>query len=185
METKFPRGAGGFIKPEFVIKEFGILLEMKIADFGCGHGYFSIPLAKAAGDNGIVYAIDIQNSALGAVRSMAKKEGLLNIKYIKGDLEKEKGSRLPDDSMDLVLLANILHQSPGKSEILKEATRVLKKQGSLIMVDWSEDSFVGPPRRTRISRETAKRLAESEGFRIIREFSAGEYHYGLTMAKLT
>jgi len=184
METKFPKGTGGFINPERIVENFGLYLGMKIADFGCGHGYFVIPMAKAVGSEGKVCAVDVQELALGAVRSKAASEGLFNIEYIHSNLEKEGGSKLPAASQDMVLLANTLYQSPGKSEIMREAGRVLKKQGILIIIDWMEDTFTGPPRESRISRETARTLAEAEGFRLMREFSAGEYHYGLVMAKM-
>jgi len=184
METKFPAGTGGFINPKKITEHFGIYLGMKIAHFGCGHGYFTIPMAKIVGDDGKVCAVDVRETALGAVRSRGASEGLFNIEYIKGDLEKENGSKLPNASQEMVLLANILYQSPGKSEILGEAARVLKKEGTLIIIDWLEDAFLGPPREARISRESAKTLAEGQGFRLIREFSAGEYHYGLVMAKM-
>ncbi len=175
---------GGFVNPDKIVENFGIFLGMRIADFGCGQGYFAVPMAKITGDDGRVYAVDIRPSALGAVRSRAKKEGLFNIEYIRGDLEKEGGSKLPEASQDLVLLANTLYQSPGKAEILRESARVLKKEGVLIIIEWLENAKAGPPRKSRISQETAQRLAGAGGFRLIREFSAGEYHYGTVMAKM-
>jgi len=184
MTEIFQKGTGGFINPQKIIESFGIFSGMKIAHFGCGHGFFTLPMAKMTGSDGVVYAIDILDSAIESVKSKATMEGAFNIEYIKGDLEAEKGSGLPDYSIDLVLLANVLYQTPGKAEVLKEASRVLIKEGLLIIIDWLEDSFLGPARESRISRETSKRLAEAQGFRLIREFSAGEYHYGTVMAKM-
>ena len=178
------KGTGGFISPEKLVESFGIVSGMKIAHFGCGHGFFTLPMAKITGGNGVVYAIDILESAIESVKSKSKQEGIFNLEFIRGDLEVANGSGLPDSSTDLVLMANVLYQTPGKSEILKEASRVLVKEGVLVIIDWLEDSFLGPARESRISRETSKRLAEAEGFRLIREFSAGEYHYGMVMAKM-
>ncbi len=184
MVEPLQKGTGGFVNPERIVEHFGIFLGMRIADFGCGQGYFVIPMAKAVGDDGRVYAVDVLPSALEAVRSRTKKKGLYNIECIRGNIEGERGSRLPDNSQDLVLLANTLYQTPRKAEAIREAARVLKKEGVLIIIEWLEDSSVGPPRESRISQETSKRLAESGGFRLIREFSAGGYHYGLVMAKM-
>ncbi len=184
MIDSFQRGTGGFINPQKIVESFGIVPGMKIAHFGCGHGFFTLPMARAVGNDGIIYAIDILDSAIEAVKSKANMEGAFNIECLKGDLETKNGSGLPDSSMDMVLLANVLYQTPGKAEIMKEAGRVLIKEGTLIIIDWLEDSFLGPARETRISKETSKRLAEAEGFRLIREFSAGEYHYGTVMAKM-
>lgn len=184
MVEPLKKETGGFVNPERIIEHFGIFLGMRIVDFGCGQGYFVIPMAKATGNGGRVYAVDVRLPALEAVRSKAKKEGIYNIECIRGNVEGERGSRLPDNSQDMVLLANTLYQMPGKAEVIREAARVLKKEGVLIIIEWLEDSPMGPPRESRISQETSRRLAESGGFRLIREFSAGEYHYGLVMAKM-
>lgn len=184
MNDSFQRGTGGFINPQKIAESFGINPGMKIAHFGCGHGFFTLPMAKIAGNDGSVYAIDVLDSAIEAVKSRAKIEGVFNVECLKGDLETKNGSGLPDTSVDMVLLANILYQTPKKIEVMKEAGRVLIKEGTLVIIDWLEDSFFGPARETRISKETSKRLAEAEGFRLIREFSAGEFHYGIVMAKM-
>jgi len=155
---------------------------MVIADFGCGHGYFSLPLAQKAGEKGKVFALDILPSALGAVNSQARLNGISNIKTIRCNLEKEKGSTLEDESCDCVLVANLLFQVDDKEAIAKEAKRVLKKGGRVICIDWQPNTPLGPVDR-RVSKEEVKKLFSDFGFAFEREFATDNYHYGMIFRK--
>lgn len=130
------RGTGGFINPEKIISQLDIKEGTKVADFGCGHGYFTIPAAKRVGQDGQVFAVDVLEEALDAVRSRSRLENLANIETRRGNLEAVNGSGLPNNSMDFVLLHNVLFQSQKKPEILKETKRVLKSGGTLALADW-------------------------------------------------
>src|SRR3989338_11617840 len=117
-------GTGGFIDPETITDSFGVEEGMKIADFGCGSGYFTTALARRTGLDGRVYALDIQESALDHVRSKARANNIENIEFIRTNLEIFGGSGLPNESQDIVLLANVLFQSNKNDDIIKEAKRV-------------------------------------------------------------
>src|SRR3989344_4977655 len=107
---------------------------MMIADFGSGAGYFTILLAQRVGEDGRVYALDIQESALDNVRVKAKAAGLENVETARSNLEVPGSSGLADSSQDMVLLAHILFQSEQKKEIIREAVRVLKSGGMLVVI---------------------------------------------------
>lgn len=177
------RGTGGFLKPKKILEQINIKETMEVADFGCGHGYFVIPLAKIV-NQGIVYALDILEEALEAVRGRAKLEAIFNIKTIRGNLEILGDSKLGDNSIDLVILANILFQSQKKSEIIKEAKRALKDTGELILIDWIAGSSLAPKEGWLISKEEAQQLVEAEGLTFDRELKMDSQHYGLVFRKL-
>lgn len=177
------KGAGGFLSPDNVIGEFGIKQGMKIADFGCGAGYFTIPIAKSIGENGVVYAFDVLKTALESVRSKAKIEGLLNIETAWANLELLGGSKLRDESLDLVLLANILFQSPKKADIIKEAKRTLKKGGKMVIIEWQKNQLFGPPEKLIVSKDLVQELAKKQNLKLEKEFSAGRHHWGMVFTK--
>ncbi len=178
-----PNGTGGFIRPEEVLKELNIKEGATVADFGCGHGYFAVPLAKLAGKEGKLFALDVQKSALEQVESRAKLEGAANIQTIRCNLELPNGSTLQEQSADLVILANILFQSQKKAEIVAEAGRVLKSGGKLVIIDWRPQGVLAPKTGWLMNSEEAKNLAQTQGFKLEKEFQAGDYHYGLVFSK--
>ncbi len=177
-------GTGGFINPEKVIAQLDIKPGVVVADLGCGHGYFTLPMAKAVAPEGRVWAVDVLNDALEAVRSAAQLAGAVNIETARGDLEAPNGSKLDDHFVDVVLLHNVLFQSQKKQAIIREAKRILKVGGMFVLVDWRKDLVaIGPQDGWRLSLDEARALAQEEGFAFNKVFDAGEYHYGLIFIK--
>ena len=176
-------GDQGFLNVEKIVDQLDVRPNMVIADFGAGHGFFSVAFAKKIGSSGQVFAVDILQSALEAIRSNARIEGLFNVKLVNGDLEKVGGSTLPNDSCDMVFIANMLFQVPDKSELLGEAFRVLKKGGELAIVEWKPYIALGPQKEQRLSEEEVKTLVLSGGFNEPRSIDAGSHHYGLIFQK--
>ena len=170
-----------FLNPEEILNELELNPNMVAAEFGCGSGGFTIPLAKRL-DEGLVFAIDIQESPLSALKSRALLENIVNIKITRSDLEKPKGSTLSPDSLDLVFIPNVLFQVKDKSAIISEAERVLKNRGKLVVIDWLPKASQGPE-KGRVSPGEVKDTAEDSGLKLEKEFEAGKYHYGLVFAK--
>ena len=179
-----PIGTGGFMNPEVIVESFGLEPGMKVADFGSGAGYFTILIAKKVGDSVMVTALDIMESALETVRAKASAAGLKNLQTTRGDLEVLGGSALPDNSQNMVLLANILFQSPKKAEIIKEAKRVLITDGLVIVIDWKkETNGVGPTADLKIDKGELKAVIEKEGLVFVRDIDAGSFHFGFIFSK--
>lgn len=143
MENNGVKNEIGFLEPEKIVPFFGLKPGDHVADFGAGHGYFTIPLARLVGGDGAVYAIDIQQPALDVIRAKASQEHLLNIEYVWADLETLRGSRLKDQFIDFVLIANILFQVENKLGLMQEAYRVLRQGGRMALVEWSASGAGG------------------------------------------
>lgn len=170
-----------FLDPVKVINKLRVKSDMTVADFGCGAGGWVIPLSRKVED-GLIYAIDIQEEPMSVLESKINQQGISNIRLIRADLEKERGAAIADKTCDLVLMTNILFQVEDKKALFKEAKRVLNKQSKLLVVDWLPDTSIGPVEE-RVSPSEVKQLAEAFNFELKDEFSAGSYHYGLVFKK--
>lgn len=173
-----------FLNPERIVGYFGLNKRMTVADFGAGSGFYTIPAARAVGEEGKVFAIDIQRSALDIIKSKAGLLHLLNIETVWADLELPEGSLLPAASVDFVVISNILFQAEKKLEIFQEAARVAKRGAEVATVEWDETPFPGgPPVEMRVPKSTVKALAGQVGLVLDKEFEAGSHHYGLLYRK--
>jgi ubiquinone/menaquinone biosynthesis C-methylase UbiE len=173
-----------FSNPEIIVEKLELQSGNVVADFGCGAGYFSLPIAKKIGEQGVVYALDILPQSLESVSSKAKSAGLNNIVTKRVNLEKEDGSGLPDGSCDWVVMKCILFQNKDKSGILAEANRVLKLGGKVLIVEWNmKDSSIGPDMSLRISKESLTEIIQKIGFSVFKELPVNDFHYGLVFVK--
>jgi len=168
-----------FLDPNVVLEQLRLADSMKVADFGCGSGGWTIPLAKKF-SKAKIYAIDILEEPLSALKGKLKAQNIFNVQIIKANVE----NKLPisDNSVDLVLMTNLLFQSNAKDKIFKEAKRILRPEGQVLVVDWNKNSFIGPGNNA-VSKKEVEEIAQREGFIKEKEFEAGNYHYGLIFKK--
>lgn len=171
----------GFLNPQEVLNQLKLEGQMIVADFGSGSGGWAIPLAKRL-KFGKVYAIDILEEPLLALKSKAEIAKTYNIETIRSNIEGKEGSKLPDLSCNLILITNLLFQVEDKNKILTEAKRVLKKGGEILVVDWLPQAPQGP-KEGKVSAEEVKEIAKSLNLKLEKEFRAGIYHYGLIFSK--
>ncbi|MDO8676210.1 MAG: methyltransferase domain-containing protein [Candidatus Azambacteria bacterium] len=172
-----------FINLEKVISQLEIKPNMTVADFGAGHGFFTIAFGKIVAPSGQVFAVDVLPQALEAVKSKARLEGLFNIKTIHANLEKPNGSTLKDESCDFVFIANVLFQVPDKLTLLNEARRILKPDGRLTVVEWKPYTSLGPKKEYRLTEEDLRQMILAVGFNEIKTINAGSHHYGFIFNK--
>lgn len=173
-----------FTNPEENIKALGIYEGMIIADLGAGTGAYTIPLAKRVGETGRVYAVEVQKDFLTNIKNAAEERGLKNIELLWGDIERPNGTKIKDGAVDAVVISNVLFLAEDKAGLLREARRILKQGGKLLLIDWS-DSFnnLGPTTAMVVRKDEAQALCESEGFVLKNEVQAGDHHYGFVMLK--
>lgn len=174
-----------FTDPTKNVEQFTLKLGSSVADLGSGSGHHSLALAGAIGEKGKVYAVDIQKDLLTKLKSEANQRGFFNIEVVWGDVEKIGGSRIKAEFLDAVLISNLLFQVEQKEVLIKEACRILKRNGRLLLIDWT-DSFggLGPSGVAVVSKEKARELFLQNGFAFDHEIQAGEHHYGLIFRKV-
>lgn len=178
MADAIAEGHGAFAHPHKNVTVIGVGSGMRVADFGAGSGAYTLSIAERVGPTGRVYAIDIQKDLLRRLSNAALTQGFKNIDIIWADLEVSRASKLADNSLDLVLVSNVIFQMHEKSRILIEAARIVKRDGFVALIDWS-GSFggMGPIKSEVVSKSRALELAEEAGLELSREFPAGAHHY--------
>jgi len=174
-----------FSDPQKNIEQAQIPLGATVADLGSGSGHYARALSKAVGENGKVYAVDIQKDLLTKLKNEATQEKMNNIEVVWGNVENEKGTKLKDESLDAVLISNLLFQIEDRDTLAKETQRIVKKRGVVIVIDWS-DSFggLGPEQSKVVDKTTAGSYFSSHGFLFEREIDTGKHHYGIIMRKV-
>ncbi len=169
-----------------ILNKIAIDDRQHVAELGCGNfGFFVFPLAKLVGRSGRVYAVDILRGTLEEIKKRALKDNLPQIIPIWSNLEVFKATNIETSSLDSALLVNVLHQSDKRIEIIREAVRLLKRNGKLLIVEWNNaPSPLGPEPDKRVKLEALKSAASKLGLDIKEEFGAGPYHYGIVLIKI-
>ena len=179
-----PLQTANFAHPPRNVGALAIEPGMVVADFGSGSGAYVLLIAERLANAGRVYALDVQQDLLRRIKNEAHRRHFTNVETVWADLERVNGSKLADEHVDRVLISNLLFQLEDKDAPLREAYRILKPDGLLAIVDWSE-SFggIGPHKKDVVKKEAAVRHVTAAGFEILHHFEAGAHHYGLLAKK--
>jgi len=119
------------LPPMSILKEVGIESGFHVLDFGCGPGSYIMPLAELVGKSGKIYALDIHPLAIQSVQTLASRKRLANVQTVLSDC---KTGLLPN-SLDMVLLYDILHHLDDPNGVLAELHTVLRPKGILSVTD--------------------------------------------------
>jgi len=140
-----------------------------IADLGSSDGFYTLRIAKAVAPTGRAYAIDIDQKALDKLRDRAEKEGVNNIQIILGEAADPK---LPEATLDAVLIRNAYHEMPEYRSVLKGVMSGLKPGGLLIVSESMFAKHLSLSRELQVKEhEIAPGIVEAElreaGFEIV------------------
>ncbi len=172
-----------FVSPLAVLSELNITPGMAVADLGAGDGAFTVPLARMVGTQGRVYAVEIQRTLVESLAAQIGKTGL-SVQVLWGDLERLGGTKISDKSCDMVIASNVFFMLENRSACIAEIARILKPQGRVAVIDWTEGADgIGPHPEMVVTKDSVEKLFSSAGFAKQKEFEAGSHHYGLVFAK--
>ena len=165
-----------WLPPAIMLGALSVQSGDSIADIGAGTGYFSQPLAQAAGPLGLVFAVDCQAEMLVRLRLKLEKCSISNIRVIHADAD---STGLPHASCNIVFMANVWHEFADHSAVLLEAKRILKAGGRITVLDWRPDvePEPGPPLHHRLSASDAADDLQSTGFVEVKQSNVGKYSW--------
>ena len=147
-----------------------------VADVGCGPGYFALPLAKYL-SRGRLYAVDVDDEMLDALKRRVEAVPLGNVEAIKTD---GVDLGLQPGSLDGILLAYVVHYPDDRAAFMENAARLLKPSGWCCVLEWYRiETEHGPPIEKRIDPEEFLPLAATAGLSLQRRWELPGSQYML------
>jgi cyclopropane fatty-acyl-phospholipid synthase-like methyltransferase len=172
--------------PGETLRRLGVESGESLAEVGSGNGYFALPAARIT-DPGTVYAIDLDESMLAELESLADRQGIDNVETRCCDA-RTLTNGLPR-AVDTVLLANTFHGIADPESFAAEAFEALAPEGRFLVVNWrarprTETTVLGeprgPPTELRVSPSETRAIVEGAApFSTVRRVELPPYHYAL------
>ncbi len=149
--------------PAKVIDAIGLMPGMVIGEVGAGTGRVSVWLAQRVGPSGHVYANDIDERALGRLKTRCERAGLGNLTTIVGTVT---DPRFPPRSLDIAFMTNTYHHLEKPVELVRSLLPSLKEKGILAIVERDADRTTHKEEAT--SKDDFVRQMDAAGFEVIR-----------------
>jgi predicted methyltransferase len=152
-----------------------------VCDFGCGNGFYTLPMAQAVGPRGAVYAVDIQREMLELLDKRASPMGLKNLTPV---LATEDDPGLPPAKFDLVLMVDVYHEIADPAAVLATVRASLKSTGRLAVVEFrAEDPDVPIRPLHKMSQAQVLREIPPNGFKLVGQFDELPWQHVLFFAR--
>lgn len=166
-----------FLKPEQVIEEVGIQAGDVVLDYGCGSGFWTVPIAKKVGRNGLVVATDQSAEKLSLVRRNCERSGLTNIKILRSPYSSKI---IPaEEKFNYIVISNILSIIAHASELILATSKNCNVGTKLIIIDWQQGVSFNAHRDNNLIEQDVMQACNEAGYRFERNVSTGSFHYGL------
>ena len=166
-----------YSKPARVVKALALREGETVADIGSGTGYFTVRFARAVGDTGTVYAVDVSPDMVRHLNRRLRDEGIGNVRTV---LAEPDDPLLPDGSVDRFVIVNTWHHIHDQAGYLEKMKRMLRPGGQIVHIDFHEgDLPVGPPAGHKIPRDDLVTQMQKAGFRLTTEHDFLPYQYFL------
>jgi len=137
------------------VQRFGIRPGMTVVDYGCGPGRYTTRFTHLVGEKGRVFAVDIHELAIEAVKKRIEKQGLKAVTTV---LAKGYDSGIPDGVADIVCAIDVFFAINDPTAFLKELRRITDAEGFLIIDDGHQSR-----------KETKRKIAASGYWEVIEE----------------
>lgn len=121
---------------EGILEALSINQGQVVADLGSHEGYMTLHLARAVGDQGKVYAVDVEQYKLRNLQKHMKRKGVDNVTTVLGDYDDPK---LAENSLDAIIIMDAYHEMKDYMTILEHVKKALKPGGRLVMIEEIDD----------------------------------------------
>ncbi len=121
------------LKIDEVVASLRLKPGQTVADIGAGSGLLEVPLARAVGPKGHVYAVEIDAAFFPEIMKRAADAKLTNVQTVLG---KFTDPSLPVTAVDLALFHDVLHHVEDRPGYLKTLTRYIAPGGRIAIVDY-------------------------------------------------
>jgi ubiquinone/menaquinone biosynthesis C-methylase UbiE len=128
--TEAERDAHG--EAERVLNRLGVKSGMRVADVGAGDGYYTVRLVKRLGSGGTIYAEDVTEPYLDRLAARLTREGIAGVRLVHGT---PADPRLPEQSIDVALLAHMYHEVEQPYEFLYRLYGAVAPGGRVAIID--------------------------------------------------
>ncbi|HYN05413.1 MAG TPA: methyltransferase domain-containing protein [Vicinamibacteria bacterium] len=167
-------------KPDEVLKALALRPGEVVADIGAGSGYFALRFARAVGEAGRVFAVDVSPDMVRHLNRRLRDAGVRNVTTVLSDPD---DPLLPDASVDRFVIVDTWHHIEDQPKYLGLLKRMLKPGGQVIHIDFQKRELpVGPPPAMKIAREDLVKQMEGAGFALLTEHTFLPYQYFLVFA---
>src|SRR5256885_3026052 len=150
------------LQAQRVMDILGIHPGSNVADIGAGSGWFTVRAAKRVGENGTVYAVDINPEAIKYIDERARKEAIHNVHTILGA---EDDPKLPANSIDSVLMLKTYHEIAEPVRLLENLRKSLHSGARIGIIDRN-----GNGEDHGIQQDVVEREAAQAGYRLIEKY---------------
>jgi ubiquinone/menaquinone biosynthesis C-methylase UbiE len=152
-----------------------------VADIGAGSGLFSVPLGRAAGQKGRVYAVEIDAGFFSQIRRRAAEAGVDNVETVLG---KFTDPALPVKTIDVAFFHDVLHHIAERPAYLKAVARYLAPDGRIVVVDYQAGMGPHPGHpELEVSRAQLEAWMSAAGLTEVQAIEMFPDKYFLTFAR--
>lgn len=148
-----------------VIDSLQIVEGSVVADLGAGSGLFTRKLADRVGDNGAVYAVDIDSALLAHIEKVNRESGVRNVQTI---LAAESDPKIPEP-VDLVLMCDTLHHLSDRPSYLTNLKQYVKPGGRVAVIDF-EKNWPGGHEEMKYTLAELRNWMAQAGYREVKQY---------------
>ncbi|WP_027369947.1 class I SAM-dependent methyltransferase [Desulfovermiculus halophilus] len=167
--------------PEHILSAFCVQRVGRAIDIGAGTGFYTRPLCRRLGPGGFIWACDVSRDVLQWLQGSLSADERQRIGLVRIG---ESALPFAANTMNLMIMANVLHEFDHPDTMMQEAYRILRAEGRVLVVDWKKEAApFGPPYAHRVSLQDMEGLLEEAGFTRIQPPHVLKRHNALLAGK--